>query len=76
MAKDLGRPIAPDPQGSFIYMDVGMPNGEFAAKMLDKGVRVVGARWSEKPEWTRICIGLDHEIEKCHAAAKEILTSI
>jgi histidinol-phosphate aminotransferase len=76
MAKDLGRPIASDPQGSFIYMDVGMPNGEFAAKMLDKGVKVVGARWSEKPEWTRICIGLDHEIEKCHAAAKAILTSI
>ena len=76
MAKDLGRPIAPDPQGSFIYMDVGMPNGEFAAKMLDKGVKVVGARWSEKPEWTRICIGHDHEIEKCHAAAKAILTSI
>jgi histidinol-phosphate aminotransferase len=57
-------------------MDVGMPNGEFAAKMLGKGVRVVGARWSEKPVWTRTCIGLDHEIAKCHAAAKEILTSI
>jgi|GEM_PF-1437993 len=53
-----------------------MPNGEFAAKMLGKGVRVVGARWSEKPVWTRTCIGLDHEIAKCHAAAKEILTSI
>ena len=60
-----------------IFVGVNLlPNGEFAAKMLDKGVRVVGARWSEKPEWTRICIGLDHEIEKCHAAAKDILTSI
>ncbi|MEO1552767.1 MAG: histidinol-phosphate transaminase [Pseudomonadota bacterium] len=76
MADDLGRPIAPDPQGSFIYMDLGMNNAEFAAKMLDKGVRVVGARWSELPEWTRICVGLDHEIEKCHAAAKEILTAV
>ncbi|MFC6197257.1 pyridoxal phosphate-dependent aminotransferase [Ponticaulis profundi] len=76
MAKDLGRPIAENPQGSFIYMDLGMNNAEFAAKMLEKGVRVVGARWSEKPEWTRICVGLDHEIEKCHAAAKDILTSI
>ncbi|MEO0550838.1 MAG: histidinol-phosphate transaminase [Pseudomonadota bacterium] len=76
MAADLDRPIAPDPQGSFIYMDLGMDNAEFAAKMLDKGVRVVGARWSELPEWTRICVGLDHEIEKCHAAAKEILTAI
>ena len=76
MADDLGRPIAPDPQGSFIYMDLGMHNGEFAEKMLAKGVRVVGARWTDLPEWTRICVGLDHEIEKCHAAAKEILTAV
>lgn len=76
MAADLGRPIAPDPQGSFIYMDLGMNNADFAEKMLAKGVRVVGARWSELPEWTRICVGLDHEIEKCHAAAKEILTAV
>lgn len=76
MADDLGRPIAPDPQGSFIYMDLGMNNADFAEKMLAKGVRVVGARWSELPEWTRICVGLDHEIEKCHAAAKEILTAV
>jgi histidinol-phosphate aminotransferase len=76
MAADLGRPIAPDPQGSFIYMDVGMPAKDFAAQMMDRGVKVVGERWSEKPNWTRICVGLDHEIEKCHAAAKEILTSI
>ncbi|MAB11816.1 MAG: histidinol phosphate aminotransferase, partial [Hyphomonas sp.] len=76
MAADLGRPIAPDPQGSFIYMDVGMPAKDFAAKMLDRNVRVVGERWSDLPNWTRICVGLDHEIDKCHAAAKEILTSI
>jgi len=76
MAADLGRPIAPDPQGSFIYMDVGMPAKDFAAKMMDRGVKVVGERWSDLPNWTRICVGLDHEIEKCHAAAKEILTSI
>jgi histidinol-phosphate aminotransferase len=76
MAADLGRPIAPDPQGSFIYMDVGMPAKDFAAKMMDRGVKVVGERWSDMPNWTRICVGLDHEIEKCHAAAKEVLTSI
>lgn len=76
MAADLGRPIAPDPQGSFIYMDVGMPAADFAAKMLDRGVRVVGSRWADLPNWSRICVGLDHEIEKCHAAAKEVLTSI
>lgn len=76
MADDLGRPIASDPQGSFIYMDLGMDNAEFASRMLEKGVRVVGARWAEKPEWTRICFGLDHEIEKCHAAAKEVLTAV
>lgn len=76
MARDLGRPIAENPQGSFIYMDVGMSNAEFAKKMFEKGVKVVGNRWVEKPEWTRICVGLPHEIEKCHAAAREILTSI
>ena len=76
MAADLGRPIAPDPQGSFIYMDVGMPAKDFAAKMLERNVRVVGARWTDLPNWTRICVGLDHEIDKCHAAAKEVLTSI
>ncbi|WP_321487828.1 histidinol-phosphate transaminase [uncultured Hyphomonas sp.] len=76
MAADLGRPIAPDPQGSFIYMDVGMPAADFAAKMLDRGVRVVGSRWADLPNYSRICVGLDHEIEKCHAAAKEVLTSI
>jgi histidinol-phosphate aminotransferase len=76
MAADLGRPIAADPQGSFIYMDVGMPAADFAAKMLDRGVRVVGSRWADLPNWSRICVGLDHEIEKCHAAAKEVLTSI
>ncbi len=73
MAKDLGRPIAPSPQGTFIWMDVGMENAKFAEKMLEKGVKVVGARWPEAPEWTRICVGLDHEIEKCHAAAKAVL---
>jgi histidinol-phosphate aminotransferase len=76
MANDLGRPYAPNPQGNFIYMDLGMNNQEFADKMLAKGVKVVGSRWADKPEWTRICVGLDHEIEKCHAAAKEILTAI
>ena len=76
MANDLGRPYAANPQGNFIYMDLGMNNQEFADKMLEKGVKVVGSRWSEKPEWTRICVGLDHEIEKCHAAAKQILTAI
>ncbi len=75
MAADLGRPIAPDPQGSFIYMDVGMPAKDFAAKMLERNVRVVGERWSDLPNWTRICVGLDHEIDKCPAAAKEVLTS-
>ncbi|MEL6829218.1 MAG: histidinol-phosphate transaminase [Pseudomonadota bacterium] len=75
MAADLNRPIAPDPQGSFIYMDTGMPNGEFQAKMLERGVRVVGERWQELPTWTRICVGLDHEIERCHEAAKQVLAS-
>ncbi|MAI91468.1 histidinol-phosphate transaminase [Ponticaulis sp.] len=76
MAADLGRPIAPSPQGSFIFMDVGMSNAEFARQMMDRGVRVVGNRWTAMPEWTRICVGLDHEIDRCHEAAAEILSSI
>ena len=76
MARDIGRPIAENPQGNFIYMDTGINAGEFASAMLAKGVRISGDRWKERAEWSRICVGLPHEIEKCHAAAKEILTSI
>ena len=39
MARDIGRPIAEDPQGSFIYMDTGMNAGEFSARMMEKGVQ-------------------------------------
>ena len=58
------------------YADLRMNSAEFAAIMLEKGVRVVGSRWTELPDWNRICVGLDHEIEKCHAAAKKILTAV
>ena len=71
-----GRALGPVAQGSYIDMDVGMSAKDFAAEMLERSVRVVGERWSDLPNWTRICVGLDHEIDKCHAAAKEILTSI
>lgn len=76
MARDIGRPIAENPQGNFIYMDTGINADDFAKAMLAKGVRISGARWKERSEWSRICVGLPHEIEKCHEAAKSILTSI
>jgi len=73
MAKALGRPIAANPQASFVFFDVGMPNKEFAEKMKAEGVRVVGRAWTGYENWTRICVGEDWELDRCEAALKKVL---
>ncbi|MDP3495031.1 MAG: aminotransferase class I/II-fold pyridoxal phosphate-dependent enzyme, partial [Hyphomonadaceae bacterium] len=75
VAKDLGRPIAANPQASFVFFDVGMPNKEFAAKMMAEGVRVVGRTWTGFENWTRICVGEDWEMDRCEAAMKKVLAA-
>jgi histidinol-phosphate aminotransferase len=69
----LGRKIASNPQASFVFFDVGMPNKEFAARMLAEGVRVVGRSWPEYDTWTRICVGEDWEMDRCETALKKVL---
>ena len=73
IAKDLGRPIAANPQASFVFFDVGMPNKVFAEKMMAEGVRVVGRTWTGFENWTRICVGDDWEMDRCEAAMKKVL---
>lgn len=75
VVKGLGRKIASNPQASFIFFEVGMPNKEFAAKMMAEGVRVVGRSWPEYDTWTRICVGEDWELDRCEAALKKVLAA-
>jgi histidinol-phosphate aminotransferase len=73
VVKDLGRKIASNPQASFVFFEVGMPNKEFAEKMMAEGVRVVGRSWPQYDTWTRICVGEDWELDRCEAALKKVL---
>ncbi|HOY78646.1 MAG TPA: histidinol-phosphate transaminase [Hyphomonadaceae bacterium] len=75
IAKDLGRPIASNPQASFVFFDVGMPAKDFADKMMAEGVRVVGRSWPGFENWTRICVGDDWEMDRCEAAMKKVLAA-
>lgn len=73
VAKELGRPIAADPQASFVFFDVGMPHAEFSEKMKAEGVKVVGRTWPGFDTWTRICVGDDWEMDRCEAALRKVL---
>jgi histidinol-phosphate aminotransferase len=73
VASELGRKIAANPQASFVFFDVGMPNKDFAAKMMAEGVRVVGRAWPGYENWTRICVGEDWEMDRCEAALRKVL---
>ncbi len=73
VAKGLGRKIAANPQASFVFFEVGMPNTVFAEKMAAEGVKVVGRAWPGYENWTRICVGEDWEMERCEAALKKVL---
>lgn len=75
LAKSLGRPIASNPQASFVFFDVGMPNKDFADKMMAEGVRVVGRTWAGYENWTRICVGEDWELDRCETALKKVLSA-
>ena len=73
VVKALGRPIASNPQASFVFFDVGMPSKTFAEKMMAEGVRVVGRSWAQYDNWTRICVGDDWEMDRCETALKKVL---
>lgn len=73
MVKATGRPYALNPQASFVFMDVGMPNKLFAEKMAAEGVMVVGRTWPGFENWTRMCVGEDWELDRAAAALKKVL---
>jgi len=73
VASSFGRPVAANPQASFIFFDTGMNSKEFADKMAAEGVRVVGRSWPSFDTWTRISVGDDWELDRCEAAMKKIL---
>ncbi len=73
MAKATGRKFAENPQGNFIFLEVGMPNKDFATKMLAENVKVVGRTWPGYDNWTRICVGTDEETEMCRKALAKVL---
>jgi histidinol-phosphate aminotransferase len=73
IAKSTGRPYAPGMQASFLYLNVGMPHADFARKMADQGVMVVGRTWPGYGEWTRICVGEDWELARCAEAIGKAL---
>lgn len=73
IVKGLGRKVAANPQASFVFFEVGMPNNVFAEKMMAEGVRVVGRSWPQYDNWSRICVGDDWEMDRCEAALKKVL---
>ena len=73
VAEELGRPYAKNPQGNFIYVDTGMPHDQFAAKMKDEGIKVVGRTWPGYDSWSRISVGTPEETDACVAALNKVL---
>ena len=73
VAEELGRPYAKNPQGNFIYVDTGMPHDQFAAKMREQGVKVVGRTWPGYDSWSRISVGTPDETDACVSALKTVL---
>lgn len=73
LASTFGRPVAANPQASFVFFDTGMDSKVFAEKMAAEGVRVVGRAWPGFETWTRISVGDDWEMERCEAAMKKVL---
>ena len=73
VAEELGRPYAKNPQGNFIYVDTGMPHEQFAAKMREQGVKVVGRTWPGYDSWSRISVGTPDETDACVSALKTVL---
>jgi histidinol-phosphate aminotransferase len=73
IVKSTGRAHAANPQASFVYFDVGMPNAAFGQKMAEQGVLVVGRAWKGYENWTRICVGEDWEIDRFATALKKVL---
>lgn len=74
MADAMKLSYAKDSQANFIFVDTGMPNKDFSAKMSAEGVKV-GRSWKGYETWSRICVGEDWELDRCEAALKKVLSA-
>lgn len=72
-AEELGLKYAKDPQGNFIYVNIGMPHKEFSEKMKAQGIKVVGRTWPGFDTWSRISIGTPEETDACVKALKSVM---
>jgi len=72
LARELGREHT-DARGNFAFIRTGMPAKDFQAKMAAEGVQV-GRPFPPLHDWSRITIGLPHEMERCHAALRKVLS--
>jgi histidinol-phosphate aminotransferase len=59
--------------GNFVFIETGLPHGEFSAAMLKRGVDI-GRAFPPYERWARISIGLPHENASARAAVREILS--
>jgi histidinol-phosphate aminotransferase len=58
---------------NFVFMETGIPHGEFSAAMLKKGVDI-GRAFPPYERWARISIGLPHENASARAAVRDLLS--
>jgi len=72
MADAMKLKYAADSQANFIFLDTGMQNKDFSAKMMAEGVKV-GRSWKGYETWSRICVGEDWELDRCATALKKVL---
>jgi histidinol-phosphate aminotransferase len=59
--------------GNFVFLETGIPHGEFSAAMLTKGVDI-GRAFPPYERWARISIGLPHENASARAAVRDLLS--
>lgn len=71
LARELGREHT-DARGNFVFIRTGLPAQEFQDKMAAEGVQV-GRPFPPLLDWSRITIGLPHEMEACHRALRKVL---
>jgi histidinol-phosphate aminotransferase len=60
--------------GNFVFIETGMPHGEFAASLLKEGVDI-GRAFPAYDLWARISVGLPEENDVARAAVRKVLAA-
>jgi histidinol-phosphate aminotransferase len=60
--------------GNFIFLETGIPHGDFAASLLKSGVDI-GRAFPPYDRWARISIGLPQENALAQAAVRKLLSA-